>query len=329
MLALPSQRKVPMKSRFALTGAAGYIAPRHLKAIADTGNSLVAILDPHDSVGIVDKYFPNARYFSEPERFDRHLEKLRRKGNNKEVHWMTICSPNYLHDAHIRMALRLGANVICEKPIVLNPWNLEALQDLEKETKSRVYCMMQLRNHPSIVELRNQELSSSSSTQKDICLTYIAPRGAWYQSSWKGNLERAGGLASNIGVHFLDMLIWIYGSVKASIVQLNQPNKMAGYLELERARVKWFLSIDDNDLKYVSNSDTGTYRSITIEGKELNFSSGFTELHTDTYKKILNGNGATLEDCKETVVLLHQIRNSEIAGITTSDSHEIAKLEVK
>lgn len=302
-----------MSFRFALTGAAGYIAPKHMKAIIDTGNVLVAALDPHDSVGILDRFAPEARFFPETERFDRHLEKLKRKGDSQRIHWMSICSPNYLHDAHIRMALRVGADAICEKPLVLNPWNLDALQELEMETGRRVFCTLQLRHHPDIIDLRNREQTLGGNQKREIDLTYITPRGAWYLSSWKGNLERSGGLISNIGVHFFDMLMWIYGSAIKFEVHLSERKRTAGFLELERANIRWFLSIDSDDITIAKGEESGTFRSITINGKELNFSGGFTDLHTKAYRAIMKGNGTSIGDCRGSIQLMHDIRNSSTA----------------
>lgn len=300
-----------MRNKFALTGAAGYVAPRHMRAIKDTGNELVAVLDPHDSVGILDSYFPRARYFSEPERFDRHLEKLRRKGSESRIHWMSVCSPNYLHDAHIRMALRLGANVVCEKPVVLNPWNIDAIAELEEETGKKVFCLLQLRNHPSVKKLKDKVSSYPDSHFRDeVEITYIAPRGAWYKNSWKGNLERSGGLVSNIGVHFFDMLLWIYGKVKNTDVLLSGPGRSAGSLELEKASVKWFLSISGEDLANTGHKSLGTYRSIRVNGEEIQFSDGLKDLHTVTYCEILGDGGTRVSECRQTVQLLHDIRNS-------------------
>ncbi len=310
MGSLSKRKLVVMTNRFAMTGAAGYVAPRHMKAIYETGNSLVAVLDPHDSVGILDSYFPRSRYFSEPERFDRHLEKLRRKGHSQKIDWMSVCSPNYLHDAHIRIALRVGADVICEKPLVLNPWNLDAIRELESETGKKVYSLLQLRHHPSILQLKKDSAMSSRKNKAEICITYIAPRGAWYLNSWKGNMERSGGLVSNIGVHFFDMLIWIYGSVLHSEVHLAERMRSSGFLELERANVRWFLSIAEDDLLLADSDVSGTYRSIAIDGKEIDFSSGFADLHTVAYRSIFAGRGTTTEEARPTIQLLHDIRNS-------------------
>jgi len=309
-----------MKKRFALTGAAGYIAPRHLKAIKETGNELVAILDPHDSVGILDSFFPDARYFSEPERFDRHLEKLRRKGAPYSINWMSICSPNYLHDAHIRIALRVGANVICEKPLVLSPWNVDAIQELENETGKEVFCLLQLRHHPAILKLRDEYLNSSKKSKAEINITYIAPRGEWYLNSWKSNIEKSGGLVSNIGIHFFDILLWIYGKVINSEVHLSQIKRSSGFIELENANIRWFLSIAREDLSLTESASQGTYRSIRIDGEEIDFSSGFTDLHTVTYQNIFEGNGTRIADAKPTIHLVHGIRTTK-PNILSSNKH--------
>ncbi|MCD4775463.1 MAG: Gfo/Idh/MocA family oxidoreductase [Candidatus Aegiribacteria sp.] len=311
-------------ANFAITGVAGYIAPRHLDAIVTTGNRVVATLDPHDSVGILDRYCPNARFFPEPERFDRHLEKLRRTSEDKRIHWMSICSPNYLHDAHIRMAFRVGASVICEKPIVLNPWNLDALQELEGETGCRVWSVLQLRLHPSIIALKKRISEENPDRKYEIELTYITPRGPWYLNSWKGNMERSGGLATNIGVHFYDMLIWIFGAVEKSEVHISEPTRCSGFLELERARVKWYLSIDREDSPlFNENNEPSTCRVISIDGDELEFTTGFTGLHTQLYKNILAGSGFGIEDVRPSIQLIHNIRRSNTIGIN-ENSHRFA-----
>lgn len=295
--------------KFALIGAAGYIAPRHLKAIKETGNELIAAMDPSDSVGIIDSYFPNAHFFTEFERFDRHLEKLRRKG--EKVDYISICSPNYLHDAHIRFALRSHAVPICEKPIVLNPWNIDALQEIEQEAGLRINTILQLRLHPSIIELKEQ-IDQDTNKMHDVELTYITSRGKWYDISWKGNLEKSGGVATNIGVHFFDMLTWIFGNVITNEVQLNQPRKVAGLLQLKKANVKWHLSLDDNDLpQHIIDKKQRTYRSIKIDNKELEFSVGFTDLHTKSYEKILNGEGFGIEETRNAINIVHHIRNTK------------------
>lgn len=297
---------------FALIGAAGYIAPRHLKAIQDTDNTLIAALDKFDSVGIMDQYFPKADFFTEFERFDRHLEKLKRHQNIR-LDYVSICSPNYLHDAHIRMALRSGAHAICEKPIVLNPWNIDALAAIEKESAGNIYTILQLRLHSAIVALKAKVASEVKQGKYDIDLTYITSRGRWYDNSWKGDESKSGGIATNIGVHFYDMLSWVFGAVQENIVHLREKHKASGYLEFENARVRWFLSIDENDLPQpVKEKGQRTYRSITIDHQELEFSAGFTELHTKSYQEILKGNGFGLSDVRKSIEIVHDIRNASI-----------------
>ncbi|MGE5410138.1 MAG: Gfo/Idh/MocA family oxidoreductase [Clostridiales bacterium] len=314
---------------FALTGIAGYIAPKHLKAIKNTGNRLIAAADPHDSVGILDTYFPETSFFTEFERFDRHLEKLRRGPEHDRVHYLTICAPNSLHDAHIRLALRIGADAICEKPLVLNPWNLDALEDLEKEYGRKIYSILQLRVHPSLVEIKHhlqEEFKEKFETnginrmnpgkpgqKKDVTLTYITSRGLWYDFSWKGIKEKSGGIATNIGIHFFDLLIWLFGSVRLSVVHLSEKKKMAGYLELKNANVKWFLSIDKNDLpkEALLNGKT-TYRSININSQEVQFSEVFTDLHTKVYEATLSGRGFGIEDARPSIELVYSIRNAKV-----------------
>jgi UDP-N-acetyl-2-amino-2-deoxyglucuronate dehydrogenase len=301
--------------RFALIGAAGYIAPRHMKAIKDTGNDLVAALDKNDSVGIIDSYFPDARFFTEFERFDRHLEKQRRENGNK-IDYVSICSPNYLHDAHIRFALRIDADAICEKPVVLNPWNVEALQEIEKERGKKVYVVLQLRHHPSIIALKEKVESEATDRKYDIDLTYITSRGRWYSVSWKGDVEKSGGIATNIGIHFFDMLEWIFGPVQYNIIHVEQPTKAAGFLELKKGRVRWFLSIDKDDLPYPpENGKPASYRSITLDGQEIEFSEGFKDLHTKTYEEILAGGGFGLADAKPAVDIVSTIRRSRPVGL--------------
>ncbi len=299
---------------FALIGAAGYIAIRHLKAIKETNNILLAALDKFDSVGQIDSYFPDADFFVEFERFDRHIDKLKRKGT--KVDYVSICSPNYLHDSHIRFALRQGADAICEKPLVLNPWNVEALQEIEKETGKKVYNVLQLRLHPSIIALKQEIENGPKDKVYDVDLTYITSRGNWYFTSWKGDEEKSGGVATNIGVHFYDMLSWIFGNVKQNIVHISEKNKAAGYLELERARVRWFLSVDFEDVpKEIRLKGQRTFRSISVEGKEIEFSGGFTDLHTQTYQSILNGNGYGLDHAKKAIDIVHSIRNKKPIGL--------------
>ena len=300
---------------FALIGASGYIAPRHLKAIKDTNNNLLAALDRFDSVGIMDSYFPNADFFVEPERFDRHIEKLK-YDKNIELDYVSICTPNYLHDSHIRMALRRGSDAICEKPLVLNPWNLDALSKMEKESGQRVWNILQLRLHKSIIELKKKVDAAPKDKVFDIDLTYLTSRGNWYYTSWKGDQSKSGGIATNIGVHFYDMLSWIFGEVKENIVHLHTHDRASGYLEFDRARVRWFLSINYNVLpEEIKRKGQRTFRSIEIEGEELEFSEGFTGLHTELYKGIINGEGFGLEDSRKAIEIVHDIRNSNPIGL--------------
>jgi UDP-N-acetyl-2-amino-2-deoxyglucuronate dehydrogenase len=349
-----------MMKNFALTGAAGYIAPRHLKAIKDTGNNLIAAIDPHDSVGILDQYFPDASFFTEIERFDRHIEKLRRENSKDKIDYMTICSPNHLHDAHIRLALRLGADAICEKPLVLNPWNLDALQELESDYGKKVYTILQLRVHPVLVALKQKLVTtdysllttnysplnthSSKSAKHAVELTYITPRGPWYNYSWKGDIQKSGGIATNIGIHLFDLLIWLFGKPVESEVHLSEFNRMSGFLELENANVKWYLSIDRRDLEKIvasgeargekqeasggnSNSQSAnqksfsidnrhpitgnrqsTFRSIKVDNEEIQFTDGFTDLHTEVYREILAGRGFGIEEARKSVELVARLR---------------------
>lgn len=295
--------------KFALVGAAGFIAPRHFKAIKETGNELVAALDKHDNVGILDSYFPTADFFTEFERFDRHLDKLKRKG--QPVDFISICSPNYLHDSHIRFALRYGADAICEKPLVLNPWNLDALSEIERETGKRVYTILQLRLHPAIIALREKIHQGPSEKIYDVDLRYITSRGNWYQSSWKGDNSKAGGIATNIGIHFFDMLIWIFGSVTNLTVTQLKPDMASGSLTLEKARVNWFLSINYDHLpEDVKQGNKRTFRTLTLEGKEIEFSEGFTDLHTKSYGEILKGNAFGLLEARPSIDLVYKIRNT-------------------
>jgi len=296
---------------FAIIGVGGYIAVRHLKAIKDTGNNLVASLDPCDSVGIIDSYFPDADFFVEFERFDRHIDKLRRKGN--QIDYVSICSPNYLHDSHIRFALRSGADAICEKPLVLNPWNIDALQEIEEETGKHVYNVLQLRLHPSIIALKEKVAKGDPEKMYDIDLSYITSRGNWYDISWKGDIQKSGGIATNIGVHFFDMLQWIYGPAEINDVHLLEPHRAAGFMQLGKARVRWFLSIDINDVpSEVQARGQRTYRSIKVEGEEIEFSGGFTDLHTQTYHHILSGQGYRLKESRPSIDTVYQIRNAKV-----------------
>jgi UDP-N-acetyl-2-amino-2-deoxyglucuronate dehydrogenase len=313
---------------FALTGVAGFVAPRHLKAIKDTGNRLVAAADPHDAVGVLDKYAFDVRFFNEIERFDRHLEKLRRGGDGNRVDYLSVCSPNYLHDAHIRLALRIGAHVICEKPLVINPWNLDALQELEQESGCRVNTVLQLRLHPELAALRDRLAGERARDLHDVCLTYITARGRWYDVSWKGSDERSGGLVTNIGIHFFDLLIWLFGPVTGCEVHLRQPRRIAGYLELERARVRWFLSAEAADLPFAPEPGVKTtFRSITVDGREIEFSEGFTDLHTRVYQEVLNGRGFGIDESRPSIELTHRIRQSP-AGTVPSHLHPNVKAAV-
>jgi len=301
-----------MNKNFAIIGVAGFIAPRHLKAIRDTGNQLVAATDPHDSVGILDQYSFDVRFFSEIERFDRHLEKLRRGPGGQKVHYVSICSPNYLHDAHCRLALRVGADVICEKPLTINPWNLDALQELESELGARVYTILQLRVHPKLVKLREELLQGNRDYQHDVRLTYITTRGAWYHMSWKGSPEKSGGIATNIGIHFFDLLLWLFGDVGRCRVHYSDAYRAGGFLELERARVSWFLSVDAADLPFDAQpGGRTTYRSITIDGEEIEFTDGFTDLHTRVYEKTLAGDGFGIEAARPAIELGYRLRTME------------------
>ena len=302
--------------KFALIGAAGYIAPRHMQAIKATGNELVAALDPNDSVGIIDSHFPDADFFTEFERFDRHLDKLRRAGDERRVDYVSICSPNYLHDSHMRFALRTGADAICEKPLVLNPWNIDALQDIERDSGHKVNTILQLRVHPAIVALREQVQSAQSATKHEVELTYITSRGHWYLQSWKGDERKSGGIATNIGVHFFDMLHFIFGRLQQSQVHHCADTKAAGYLEYERARVRWFLSVDVNDVPEAPRAaGKRTFRSITVDRREIEFSEGFTDLHIRSYEEILAGRGFGLEANRTAIETVAAIRTAKPLGL--------------
>jgi UDP-N-acetyl-2-amino-2-deoxyglucuronate dehydrogenase len=294
---------------FAITGAAGYIAPRHLQAIKEAGHQLTAALDPHDAVGILDRYFEDVAFFTEFERFDRHIERLRHDPE-KAVQYLSICSPNYLHDAHVRFALRIGAHAICEKPLVLNPWNCEALLEMAQEHGRKVYTVLQLREHGAVQQLRERERAAGlGSRKREIELTYVTSRGPWYLRSWKGNLERSGGLATNIGIHFFDMLLWIYGGVERLAVHLAESRRTAGYLELERARVVWYLSIAREDLPAAARAaGKTTFRAIKVDGQEVEFSGGFERLHNKVYSEILAGRGFTAEDALPSIRVAHDVR---------------------
>ena len=295
--------------RFAITGVAGYIAPRHLKAIKNTGNILVAAADPHDSVGILDQYFPEAAFFTEIERFDRHLDKLRRAGNG--IDYLSICSPNNLHDAHIRLALRNDANAICEKPLVLNPWNLDLLEKLEEEFNKKIFTVLQLRVHPSLIALKKKIEKVKNNNKYQVELVYITSRGRWYDYSWKGDFQKSGGIATNIGIHFFDLLIWLFGKPKNQTVIINYKDKMKGEIQLERADVSWYLSIDKNDLASdLIKNRKSTHRSIKIDGEEIEFTEGFTELHTEVYRRTLEGIGFGISDARDSIEFVQKLRGS-------------------
>jgi UDP-N-acetyl-2-amino-2-deoxyglucuronate dehydrogenase len=295
---------------FALIGAAGYIAPRHLQAIKDTGNNLLAALDRFDSVGIMDSYFPKADFFTEFERFDRHIDKLKRQG--QKIDFVSICSPNYLHDSHIRFALRNQADAICEKPLVLNPWNVDALAEIEKETGKKVYTILQLRLHPNIKALKKKVDEAKGGQVFDVDLTYITSRGKWYFHSWKGEEIKSGGIATNIGIHFFDMLLWVFGKVRNSSVSAYEADHAAGYLELEKARINWSLSINEDHLPdEVKAKGKRTFRSLKMDGMEIEFSDGFTELHTNSYREILAGRGFGLAEARPSIELAYQLRQSK------------------
>ncbi|MBN2777352.1 MAG: Gfo/Idh/MocA family oxidoreductase [Bacteroidales bacterium] len=308
---------------FALVGVGGYIALRHVKAIKETGNNLIATLDPFDSVGFLDAHFPDADFFHEFERFERHVDKLSR--SDKKIDYVSICSPNYLHDSHIRFALRHKANAICEKPLVLNPWNIDALEEIERETGKKIYNILQLRLHKSIIDLKHKIDNGPKDKIYDVDLAYITSRGKWYHYSWKGDMQKSGGIATNIGVHFFDMLSWIFGPVKSSTVQLSEIDKAAGFLELERARVRWVLSIDENMLPDdIKAKGQRTFRSIKLENQEIEFSDGFTDLHTESYKHILSGNGFGLQDARNSINMVFDIRNASPTGIN-GEFHPLLK----
>ena len=301
---------------FAILGVGGFIAPRHLQAIRDTGNQLIAAVDPYDSVGILDRYFQNVRFFTEIERFDRHLEKLKRNHPERKADYLSICTPNYLHDAHCRLALRIGADAICEKPLVINPWNLDQLAALESESEGKIYTVLQLRVHPALLEIKKALEGEKSGVQHQVKITYVTARGPWYNVSWKGDEEKSGGVATNIGVHFFDMVQWLFGEFGEVKVYLKEKDRMSGFVELERAKVSWFLSVNGDDLPApVIPGEPMTYRSITIDGEEIEFSGGFTDLHTRIYEKTLAGEGFGLEDARGSIDLTYQIRQAEVSPL--------------
>ena len=301
---------------FAVTGVAGFVAPRHLRAIRETGNRVVAAIDPHDAAGLLDQYWFDVRFFTEIERFDRHLEKLRRGPEKDRVHYVSVCSPNYLHDAHVRLALRVGAHAICEKPLVINPWNLDALQELEREQGRRVFTVLQLRLHPALLALKAR--LDAEAGEHDVSLTYITARGAWYDVSWKGSDERSGGVATNIGIHFFDLLLWLFGPTEDVEVHLREPKRIAGSMRLRRARVRWFLSTDARDLPVTPEPGSKTtFRSITVNGEEVVFTEGFTDLHTRVYEEVLAGRGAGLDEARPSIELAHRIRHAAVTPSAT------------
>lgn len=311
--------------RFALIGAAGYIAPRHMAAISCAGNDLVAALDPNDSVGVIDSHFPDAHFFTEFERFDRHVDRLRRSKDQNAIDYVSICSPNYLHDSHVRFALRSGTDAICEKPLVLNPWNIDGLAEVERDTGRKVNTILQLRVHPSIIELREKVQAAPADTKFDVDLTYITSRGRWYLQSWKGDVRKSGGIATNIGVHFFDMLHYLFGAQLESRVHLCSDTKAAGCLEFERARVRWFMSLDIDDVPASLRAEgQRTFRSITVNGSEIEFSGGFTDLHTRSYEEILAGRGFGLEDNRVAVTTVSDIRNASLMPLV-GDFHPFVK----
>ncbi len=308
---------------FAVIGVGGYVAPRHLNAIKATGNRVVAALDKNDSVGVMDRWFPEAAFFTEFERFDRHVEKLRRGGADR-VDYVSICSPNYLHDAHMRFALRVQAHAICEKPLVINPWNIDTLEELEAESGKRLYCVLQLRVHPTILALRDRVAKECPTRRYKIDLSYITARGRWYFVSWKGSMERSGGIATNIGIHFFDMLMWIFGGVQNAEVHHSEPSRMAGFLELERADVRWFLSLDRIDLPGdLRKEDKSTFRSVILDGEDIDFSEGFTDLHTLVYRDILSGRGFGVTDARPSIELVSGLRNAEIRTSVAERRHPL------
>lgn len=305
-----------MSHNFAIIGVGGYIAPRHLKAIRDTGNNLIAAADPKDSVGILDQFGYDVSFFTEIERFDRHLEKLRRGPEEDRVHYISVCSPNYLHDAHCRLAMRVGADVICEKPLVINPWNLDSLEEIEAETGRKVNTVLQLRVHPELLKLKQALQDDARGRQHEVVLTYITSRGIWYHVSWKGQQEKSGGVATNIGVHFFDLLLWLFGPAAEVRLYHADEKRMSGFIELEHARVRWFLSVDVNDLPEAAlASGKKTFRSITVDGREIEFSEGFTDLHTRVYEETLAGKGFRIPDARPSIELTHRIRMSPLSSL--------------
>ena len=321
---LPNIGMSDRQSNFAVIGVGGYVAPRHLKAIRDVGGRLVAAADPRDSVGVLDQYSFDVRFFTEIERLDRHLEKLRRGPDTDRVHYLSVCSPNYLHDAHCRLGVRLKADVICEKPLVINPWNLDALESLEAETGHKIYTVLQLRLHPKLLELREKLLAKKGQVH-EVELTYVTSRGPWYDVSWKASIEKSGGVPTNIGIHLFDLLLWLFGGVRSSRVHVSEARRYAGVLELERANVRWFLSIDPTDLPFPSQPGARTtFRSIAVDGAEIEFSEGFGDLHTRVYEKTLAGQGFRIADARPSIELVHAIRAAPATKIE-GPSHPLAR----
>ncbi len=311
-----------MSKNFALLGVGGFVAPRHLQAIADTKNVLIAACDPKDSVGIIDRYFPEASFFTEFERFDRFLEKQRRQGEDKRVHYVSICTPNYLHDAHTRLAMRLDADAICEKPLVIAPWNLDQLAVLEKETGRRVWNVLQLRELASLVELKKQLESGEPRERKraDVVLSYVTRRGRWYHVSWKGIEDKSGGLVMNIGIHLFDLMLWLFGSLEKSEVHHRTPDRVAGTLHLKHADVRWLLSVNGKDVPEQQRAaGKSAYRSLTLDGRSIEFSDGFTDLHTRVYERVLEGRGFGIDDARPAIELAYGLRKAPVTA--TTDGH--------
>lgn len=309
---------------FALIGAAGYIAPRHMKAIKEVKGDLTVAFDPSDSVGILDSHFPEASFFVEFERFDRHIDKLRRKG--QKIDYIAICSPNYMHDAHCRFALRSEADAICEKPLVLNPWNIDALAEIEQDSGRKISTILQLRLHPAIQALKSK-IAASGKNEFAVDLTYITSRGRWYHTSWKGDDAKSGGIATNIGVHFFDMLCYVFGPVRRNVVHLRDRERAAGYLECGPAHVRWFLSVDRKDLPESANSKT-TFRSITVDGQEIEFSDGFTDLHTHSYREIINGRGFGIDEVRNSIDIVSALRSQQ-ADLQAGEQHPAVRRYIR
>jgi UDP-N-acetyl-2-amino-2-deoxyglucuronate dehydrogenase len=318
----PNVQGCVQNMNFAVIGVGGYIAPRHLNAISATGNRVVAALDKHDSVGILDSHFPEAAFFTEFERFDRHVEKLRRMGEAARIHYMSICSPNYLHDAHIRFALRVHAHPICEKPLVINPWNVDALEELEKDYGRRIYCVLQLRLHPTLISLKERVEKEPRAKRHVIDMTYITSRGRWYFSSWKGDLAKSGGIATNIGIHFFDMLMWIFGEAQYQELHHSDPTRMAGFLRLDKADVRWFLSVNRADLP-VQAAGKPTHRSISVDDREIEFSETFADLHTLVYRDILSGGGFGIRAVRPSISLVHALRSAPVQEADSGHRHPL------